>query len=205
MTAHLDVLAPTPLATLRWPVRTDRLLLRPATPDDAAATWEFRRLPEFSEWMTRAPASLEEYAQQFAELDSLAKTLVVGRDGHVIGDLMLSVEDAWAQAEVAEQARGVQAELGWGLHPGHTGRGYATEAVRELLRICFDELRLRRVTAACFAENVASWRLMERVGMRRESYTIRESLHRSGGWLDSMTYALLADEWRASSGGQLRY
>jgi RimJ/RimL family protein N-acetyltransferase len=113
---------------------------------------------------------------------------------------MLRVEDAWAQAEVAEQARGVQAELGWVLHPDHAGHGYATEAVRALLRLCFEELGLRRVTANCFAANEASWRLMERVGMRRELYTVRESLHRSGEWLDGIGYALLADEWwRAGS------
>ncbi len=58
------------------------------------------------------------------------------------------------------------------------------------------ELGLRRVTAGCFAANEASWRLMERVGMRREIHTVRESLHRSGEWLDGMGYALLADEWR---------
>jgi RimJ/RimL family protein N-acetyltransferase len=52
------------------------------------------------------------------------------------------------------------------------------------------------VTANCFAGNEASWRLMERVGMRRELHTVRESLHRSGEWLDGLGYALLADEWR---------
>jgi RimJ/RimL family protein N-acetyltransferase len=51
------------------------------------------------------------------------------------------------------------------------------------------------VTANCFADNVASWRLMERVGMRRELHAVRESLHRSGKWLDGLGYALLADEW----------
>jgi RimJ/RimL family protein N-acetyltransferase len=108
---------------------------------------------------------------------------------------MLRVEDAWAQAEVADQARGVQAELGWVLHPDHAGNGYATEAVRGLIRLCFEDLGLRRVTANCFADNVASWRIMERLGMRRETYTVRESLHRTGDWLDGMGYALLAEEW----------
>ena len=86
---------------------------------------------------------------------------------------MLQIEDAWAQAEVADQAHGVHADLGWVLHPDHAGHGYATEAVRELLRLCFEELGLRRVTANCFADNTASWRLMERVGMRRETYAVR--------------------------------
>jgi len=57
-------------------------------------------------------------------------------------------------------------------------------------------LGLRRVTASCFAANEATWRMMERVGMRREVHTVRDSLHRSGAWLDGFGYALLADEWR---------
>ena len=163
------------------------------------ATWQFRRLDDVSRWLTRKPATLEEHRTQFEDPDSLAKTLVVELDGEVIGDLMLQVDDAWAQAEVSDQARGVQAELGWVLHPDHAGHGYATEAVRELIRLCFEDLGLRRVTANCFADNRASARLMERVGMRREIHTVRESLHRSGEWLDGMGYALLADEWRSSA------
>lgn len=186
-----------PFDAVSWPVRTERLTLRPATADDVEATWRVRRLGEVTWWITRAPATLEEYRAHFQEPDRLATTLVVELDGEVIGDLMLRVDDAWAQAEVAERARGVQAELGWVLHPEHTGRGYGTEAVRELVRLCFEDLGLRRVTAGCFADNEASWRLMERVGMRRETYTVRESLHRSGRWLDGAGYALLAEEWRA--------
>ena len=184
--------------TVAWPVRTSRLTLRPGTADDAAVTWQFRRLPEVSRWLTQNTGTLTLYRDQFLHPDSLAKTLVVERDGDVIGDLMLEVQDAWAQTEVADRARGTQGELGWVLHPDHTGRGYATEAVRALLDIAFDDLELRRVTAACFAANEASWRLMERVGMRRETYNVRESLHRSGEWLDGMVYALLTDERRTN-------
>ena len=148
------------------------------------------------QWLTAAPKDREEYRARFENPGRLAKTLVVELDGEVIGDLMLAIEDAWAQAEVADRARGVQAELGWCIDPAYGGRGYATEAVRALVRLCFEDLGLRRVTANCFADNVSSWRLMERLGMRRELHTRRESLHRSGEWLDGLGYALLADEWR---------
>ena len=184
----------TPLAAVPWPVHTARLTLRPATRDDLDATWAYRRLPEVNRWLTSASLSIEEYTARF--VDRLAMAVVVELDGAVIGDLLVKVGDAWAQAEVTEQARGVQAELGWVVHPDHAGRGYATEAVRELVRVCFEHLGLRRVTADCFAANEASWHLMERVGMRREVHTLRESLHRSGEWLDGLGYALLADEWR---------
>ncbi|HEX8095585.1 GNAT family N-acetyltransferase [Jatrophihabitans sp.] len=191
--------ASSPLTAVSWPVRTARLQLRAATAGDAEVTWPYWRLEVVNNWLTRAPDTYEEYRAVFEYPVRLAKTLVVELDGVVIGDLMIAVEDAWAQAEVADQARGVQAELGWTFHPGYTGQGYATEAVRELIRICFTDLGLRRVTANCFAGNEASWRLMERVGMRRELYTVRESLHRSGAWLDGIGYALLADEWRGVS------
>jgi RimJ/RimL family protein N-acetyltransferase len=189
----------TDLAALTWPRHTDRLSLRPATTDDAEATWRYRRRADVSRWITRAPATLEEHRPAFETPGHLAQTLMIEQDGTVIGDVMVRVEDAWAQTEVVDRARGVHAELGWVLDPDHAGRGYATEAVRELLRLCFEDLGLRRVTAVCFAANEASWRLMERVGMRRESHTIQDSLHRSGEWLDGLSYALLADEWRAAA------
>ena len=185
------------LGAVAWPARTARLSVRPATADDVDATWEFRQLPEVAAWLTRLDTERRTYAEAFLDPERLSKTLVIERDGEVIGDLMLAVGDAWAQADVAERARGVQAELGWVIHPEHAGQGYATEAVGEVLRVCFEDLGLRRVTALCFADNVASWRLMERLGMRREEHTVRDSLHRSGAWLDGFGYALLVEEWRA--------
>ena len=94
--------------------------------------------------------------------------------------------DAWAQAEVADQAKARQAEIGWVMAPEHGGQGYGTEGAAELLRICFEDLGLRRVIALCFADNVASWRIMEKLGMRREEHAVRDSLHRSRGWLDGV-------------------
>jgi RimJ/RimL family protein N-acetyltransferase len=184
------------LDDVRWPVRTERLVLRPATAADTEATWRFRQREDVSRWLTREVASLDEHRSLFEEPESLAKSIIIELDGEVIGDLMLDVFDAWAQAEVVGRAERVQARLGWVLHPDHSGRGYGTEAVRELLRICFEDLGLRRVVAECFEANESSWRLMERVGMRREAHNVRDSLHRSGEWLDGLTYALLADEWR---------
>lgn len=183
------------LSDLAWPLRSDRLLLRRATPADAALLWPIRRLPEVSRWMTTLPVDQAEFTTRFAEPERLEPTLVIEHDGRVIGDLMIRIEDAWGQSEVAAQAAGTQAELGWALDPAFQGRGFAGEAVRRALVACFDELGLRRVTAGCFADNTPSWRLMERVGMRREGAFRADSLHRDGRWYDSYTYALLREEW----------
>jgi RimJ/RimL family protein N-acetyltransferase len=175
---------------------TERLRLRPATAEDTDATWAFRRLETVNEWLTGCPTDLDGYRALFNEPGRLATTVIVElSDGTLIGDFMLRREDAWAQLEVAEQAVGAQAELGWVLDPTYSGRGYATEAVHAMLHHCFTELGVRRVVANCFLGNDASWRLMERVGMRRETHAVRESLHRSGQWLDTVAYALLAEEW----------
>ena len=138
----------------------------------------------------------------FTEPARLATTVIVHR-GHdatapIIGDFTLRRDNAWAQLDVAERAHNTQAELGWVLDPDHTGHGYATEAVRELLRYCFQELGVRRITANCFLDNATSLSLMERVGMRRELHAVRESLHRSGRWLDTVGYAILEEDWPAT-------
>jgi RimJ/RimL family protein N-acetyltransferase len=189
---------PQDLSAVPWPVRTARLTIRPATADDLDSTWQIRRRPGVDEWLGHDFSDRDAYAARFVDPDRLAATLVIELDGRVVGDLMLLLEDAWAQSDVADRAHHVQAVLGWVLDPDHGGLGYATEAVAELIRICFDDLGLRRVRALCFADNEPSWRLMERVGMRREEHARQDSLHRTQGWLDGMTYALLADEWRAA-------
>jgi RimJ/RimL family protein N-acetyltransferase len=181
---------------LAQPLRTDRLTLRSGTVDDARATWRYRRLEAVSEWLTEIPTELGAYRSTFAEPHRLAATVIAELEGEVIGDFMLRVEGGSAQAEVADQARATQAELGWVLDPAHTGHGYATEAAQALLDHCFTTLGVRRVVASCFADNDSSCRLMERLGMRREGIAIAESLHRSGKWLDTATYAVLATEWR---------
>jgi RimJ/RimL family protein N-acetyltransferase len=189
-----------PLDGLEWPVLTERLLLRRATPEDLDATWAYRQLPEVHDWLSAATVTYDAYRQRYLGEKRLSDSLIVELDGRVIGDLMLKIEDAWAQNEVADRARGVQGELGWTLDPAFGGKGYATEAVRTLIGLCFGPLRLRRVHADCFYDNEPSWRLMERLGMRRELHSVKESLHRTKGWLDGLSYALLAEEWNAVPG-----
>jgi RimJ/RimL family protein N-acetyltransferase len=188
-----------PLAVPIWPVATERLTLRRAEAADVEAMWSYRRLPEVSRWLTFEPRDLDDWRDLLGAPGRLEAMLVGECDGRIVGDFYLRVEDSWAQREVVDQARGAQAELGWVLDPVFHGRGYAAEACRALLRVCFEELKLRRVCANAFADNEASWRLMERLGMRREQYTVRESLHRDLGWVDGVGYALLADEWTAGA------
>jgi RimJ/RimL family protein N-acetyltransferase len=187
-----------PLDRVAWPRTTARLTIRRAVSGDADATFAFRRREDVARWLTELPTDRARYGDAFTDPRRLATTLIIERDGHVLGDLMLRVEDAWTQKEAQPHGKGREAELAWVLDPAHRGHGYATEAARELLRVCFDDLDLHRVTATCFADNASSWRLMERIGLRRELHARADALHRSGRWMDTYGYALTAPEWPTS-------
>ena len=192
----------TPIENVSWPLTTERLSIRPSQVSDATAFHEYRRLPEVSYWLPRLSIDAANVAERFHDEEFRRRTLLIEKDGRVVGDLYLSISDAWAQAEVQDRTVDAQAEIGWALSSAHQGQGLALEAVTRLVALCFDDLGLHRVYATCFADNVASWRLMEKLGMRREAHTLKDSLHRERGWLDGFTYALLEDEWRQTSHGR---
>lgn len=188
------------IAALTWPKHTKRLTIRLVRTEDFEALWQIRRQDSVARWMGARSEDLAAFAAFIGTEERMGRTLVIEHEGRIIGDLMLAPQDAWSQVEVADRAVGMQAEIGWCLDPAAEGNGFATEAVRELIRLSFEELGLHRLVALCFAANEPSWRLMERVGMRREAYTVKDALHRSGEWMDGMSYGLLSEEWRATNG-----
>jgi RimJ/RimL family protein N-acetyltransferase len=188
---------PAPFDRIRWPVRTARLLLRPITAADFPRLYEIRAIPEVTHWLTGRPASYQDYVERYGTPERLASTLAMELGDQLIGDLFLAVETPYSQVEVRHRAEGTQAVVGWLLDPAYAGHGYATEAAAEMLRICFEDLGLRRVVAGAFADNPASLRVMDKIGMRVESRGRAASLHRDLGWLDHVEAAILADEWRS--------
>lgn len=85
------------------------------------------------------------------------------------------------------------ADLGYLVDAGHCGRGYATEAVRMLLRIAFGELRLHRVEAAVMPTNLASLCVLARNGFREEGFALRY-LHINGAWEDHRILARTVED-----------
>jgi RimJ/RimL family protein N-acetyltransferase len=178
-----------------WPKHTERLTIRPAETSDLPTVFATRSRKDVAEWMPNHPTSYEDWLLQLGRT-GVERMLVMELDGSVIGDLYLHVEDGWAQAEVKEQGKNAQAEIGWCLSPDHQGKGYAVEATTELVRICFEDLGVRRVVANAFADNAPSLRVMERLRMVCEGRFRAESLHRDHGWIDGATYALLREDWK---------
>ncbi len=92
-------------------------------------------------------------------------------------------------------------ELGYILHPAFHGRGVASEAAAAMRDIAFRELGLHRLFAGCDDRNTASWRVMEKIGMRREAHFV-ENEWVKGEWTGGIVYAMLEDEWRALTPGR---
>ena len=84
----------------------------------------------------------------------------------------------------------------YNLLPSHWGQGYATEAAKALIIFGFNTLQLHRIEAGAATENVASLRVLEKVGMRREGMS-RKILPTPAGWRDNYRYAILEDDPRA--------
>ena len=90
------------------------------------------------------------------------------------------------------------AELAWELHRSYWRQGYGTEIGETLLRLAFDTLKLRRVIADCNTLNTGSYRIMEKIGMRREAHFIKKYRGNSAldhQWCDKYQYAILREEW----------
>jgi RimJ/RimL family protein N-acetyltransferase len=88
-----------------------------------------------------------------------------------------------------------QGTIGWCLSPRFRGFGYATEAAGRLLDFLFADLELHRVSARTGHDNVRSWRLMERLGMRKEAHFREAHTALSNEWGDEVVYAVLRSEW----------
>jgi RimJ/RimL family protein N-acetyltransferase len=115
----------------------------------------------------------------------------------------------WAVVDPADEGRAlasinffdytpeVECEIGYWAHPDARGRGVVTRAMREVVRYCFEDLGVRRVTAAAAVENTASRHVIESSGLRHWG-TERLGTEIQGGRSDLAWYDLLLDEWRAS-------
>lgn len=178
-------------------LETDRLLLRPVRDDDLEALHSYLSLPEVCRWVPFEAQSLEEVQVKVArkkadvwdvEADHRGVSVGVVRreDGAFIGDLVL-----FSETDPIHQ----QGEVGYSFHPDVTGHGYATEAVEAWLTWAFDRLPLHRVSARVDTENEASWRLLERLGLRREAHLVGNEWFK-GRWGDEYDYGVLATEWR---------
>ncbi len=177
------------------PLPTARLVLRTMRAEDVEDIHAYQSREDVCRYLPFGPRTRDEVAEKVTKYSTALALngdgdywqLAVERadePGRVIGDVYFTIKSA---ADAA-------GEIGWTLHPDHTGQGYMTEAAGAVLKIAFDELGLHRVRAVLDPRNDASIALCTRLGMRAEAYFV-EDLWFKGEWGDTGIYAILDREW----------
>ena len=187
---------PAPVLCPEYPVRTERLLLRPLSTADAGAVLAYRGRADVCRYLPFEPMTREDVAARIAgqwartgltaEGQSLTLGAEVAQTGELAGDVVLF----WHSREHAA------GELGYVFEPALGGQGYATEAARAMLGLGFGPLALHRIIARLDERNDASARLARRLGMRQEARLVSNELFK-GEWSTELVFAILAQEWSA--------
>lgn len=185
--------------TAALPLQTERLTLRRLVSDDVEALYAYHcreDVARYEFWTERSREEVKQKLEEWSVMDGsqeaqgkLCLGCVHKADNRLIGDVFLGIVDREAR----------QAEVGYSFNPDEHGQGYATEAVSALLTLGFDGFGLHRIFARCDVRNSPSWKLLERLGMRREAH-FREHAIFKGGWDEEFYYAVLENEWRGRAG-----
>ena len=175
-------------------IETDRLILRPVEARDWREIHRYTSLPEVVRYLPHEPFTEDdacafalrwsEQARQHGEEWPEMLVVVHKADGRLIGHI------PFEQFSPKYRTR----EIGWVFAPAYQGQGYATEAALAVLDLAFGALDLHRMVATCDPRNRASYRVMEKLGMRREGHHLKDVQIR-GEWSDEYFYAILAEEW----------
>lgn len=168
-------------------IETQRLFIRQFEPVDWQAVYAYTSNPEVMAFIPEGQFT-ETQAKQFADKnageEAEAFAVVLKAENKLIGHMAYH---SWFAPDTYE--------LGWVFHPVYYNKGYATEAAHALLQHCFEVLHGHRVIATCQPENPASYRVMEKLGMRREAH-FRKCIYRGENtWWDEYFYAILEEEF----------
>jgi RimJ/RimL family protein N-acetyltransferase len=175
-----------------YPLRTERLVLRPWRPDEIDTYHRLRGDPEVVRYLYDEPLARDVAEAKLASLSSSIAApgdwINVAVDAAATGEVAGDVGIGWI-SEVHQQV-----ELGYTFFAAHRGQGYATEASAAMVGLAFTGLGAHRVSARLDARNTASAGVLERLGFRREADFV-ENEWVKGEWTDEAVYGILASEW----------
>ncbi len=172
-----------------------RVALREYGEGDLDAVLRYAADPEVTRYLPWGPDSPEEAAAFLARVVAQANlrprtqyevAVVLRASGELIGAARLGLSPA----------HGRRGDIGYVVRRDMWRQGVATEAARLLLGFGFAVLGLHRIEATCDPDNVASRRVLEKLGMQFEG-RLRDDLPMRDGWRDSLLFSILEGEWRA--------
>ena len=183
-------------------LETERLRIRQFQDSDLESFFDYRNDPDVARYQGwNVPYPREKAFEFVAEMSA--------KDPSTQGE--------WFQAAIEEIETGEmigevafflkkddpQAYMGYTIARQYWRKGYGMEAVHCLLTYLFGKLNLHRVIAITDVENVASFRMLERMGFRREGHFV-ENLMFKGQWASEYHYAILKREWKKLKSSSIR-
>ena len=172
-------------------IQTDHLIVRPFRPDDWRDLFDYLSRPEIYEFEPGEPIDAEEARVMAVERSKGRAFWAVEfrAEGRMIGHLYF---------QPVEPAELRTYELGYIFNSGYQRHGYATEAAQALVDHAFAEMGIRRVIAQCNPANIASWRVLEKIGFVREGHLRQNIFVRRDGegrpiWQDTFEYGRVDD------------
>lgn len=173
-----------------------RIDMREVSPEDATAALAWASDPEFFRYLPHEVVTSE--AEEVAFLEGLRdQAFARPRLQYHLGIVLRERDELIGTGRLgisAPEAAG--GDIGYGLRRDCWNRGLATEAARLLVEFGFSVLGLHRIFAYHHPDNVASGRVLAKLGMQHEG-RLRENMRSHGAWRDSMVWAILEQEWGA--------
>ena len=166
-------------------LRTERLLLRPFQPEDVADGLAYRNDPEFARFLPHIP---QPFTRQDAETWVWVNMTESPQCSVTFAVVLGSTVIGTTNIERAPQER--IAMLGYAIGRKWWGKGIATEAARAVVAWASVEFRLSRLWASTDVHNLPSQRVLEKLGMHRESLRVAQHLDRTGQPVDEVVYQL---------------
>ena len=177
-----------PLPTLK----TERLVVRPFVIADAPAVQRMAGDKAIARMTMNIPHPYEDgmaeewigtHAEKFAQRKSLGLAITLKETGELLGAMGLEHLDNPHQ----------RAELGYWIGKEYWSNGYCTEAAREIVRYEFAELGLHRIHSHHFAQNPASGKVMQKIGMKHEG-RLRQHIKKWDRFVDIECYGILVND-----------
>lgn len=179
---------------MKYILEGQRIGLRELVESDWNAVHDYASKPIVTRYQPWGPNTVEDSKAYIQEvLDDASQdprtrfvfAVIELEEEKLIGAVEINIRDSF----------NLEGEIGYIIHPDYWGKGYATEAASLILDFGFANLKLHRIFATCDPKNIASSKVLEKIGMFKEG-TLREHMRlRDGGWRDSFLYSILESEW----------
>jgi len=180
-------------------LHTSRLIIRNFQDEDLDALLAYRNDPEVARYQgwsvpylrEKGKALIADMKEVYTPMQGqwLQLAVEIKETGEMIGDVAVRIHNHDSR----------QAIVGITIALAYWRKGYGTESMTAVLNYLFNTLELHRVEADCDTRNTASWKLLEKLGFRREGHFI-ENFFDKGGYEDEYRYGLLQREWRNKTG-----